>query len=82
MHVGADGTVRGAEDPQWHPMRTFTLIPVVTRSQSHLSHWINLTWSDNPRQNHIAPVILKVALPHSCFFTIIPPHNHTSTAKF
>lgn len=29
MHMGADGTVKGAEDPQWHPVRTFTLIPVV-----------------------------------------------------
>lgn len=79
MHVGANGTVRGAEDPQWHPVRTFPLIPVVTHSQSHLSHWINLTWSDNPRQNHTASVILKV---HSHTVVFSQSFHHTITLAY
>lgn len=42
MHMGADGTVKGAEDPQWHPVRTFThtcsytfTVTPVTGSTSH-----------------------------------------------
>lgn len=73
MHVGADGTVKGAEDPQWYPMRTFTLIPVVTHSQSHLSldqpHMVR-----QPQTESYSPSYTQSPTPTQLFF-----HSHPTT---